>query len=187
MTELLNSTDIKLRQVSEVFNFDTGYNEPVTGTHYTAEQLATLLKERMSKHHGLGLSACQLGIMTQVFVIGNPVLNESIITVFNPNIVSASEELEVYEEGCISFPGLFIKIKRPISIRARITTQNGETDTVTFNGLTARVFQHEYDHMHGILFTSRANPYHLDLARRSGRKLTRLRNRNIAAKRIIEI
>ena len=96
--------------------------------------------------------------MVRAFVIGNPDDPASIIGVFNPLIVNYDEETVVYEEGCVSYPGLFIKIKRPRSIRVRYRGWNGEAGTSKFEGYTARVFQHEYDHLQGVLFVDRMDP-----------------------------
>jgi peptide deformylase len=104
--------------------------------------------------------------MTRAFVIGNPSDPDNIIGVFNPMIVDYSEETVVYEEGCVSYPGIFLKIKRPRSVRVRYRNWEGEANTIRFDGYTARVFQHEYDHLNGITFHSRASRYHLEQARR---------------------
>jgi len=176
--ELLKSTDSLLRQKCQPFDFETGYTLS-DGTHLTAIELFEVLRDTMCANRGIGLSASQLGIMTCAFVIGNPSDPSSVISIFNPSIVDASDSVEVYEEGCLSFPGLFLKVKRPITIRVRYTNYSGSTDTIQFDGLTARGFQHEYDHMNGILFTNRANPYHIDLARRQLKKLNKLRNNKL--------
>jgi peptide deformylase len=82
------------------------------------------------------------------------------------------------EEGCLSYPNLFVKIKRPKSIKVRFTTPDGETSTKTFTGMTARVFLHELDHLDGIAHTSRANRYHLDQAKKLVKKM---KNRQLNA------
>jgi len=135
------------------------------GTVLQAKELYELLRDKLVEHKGVGLSAPQLGIMTRVFVIGNPDVPSEIIGVFNPMIVDYDEETVVYEEGCVSYPGLFIKIKRPRGIRVRYRGWNGEAGTTRYEGYTARVFQHEYDHLNGVTFQTRANRYHLDQAR----------------------
>ena len=68
------------------------------------------------------------------------------------------------EEGCLSFPGLIVKVKRPQHIRVRFQTPNGDTITKQFTGMSARVFQHEIDHLNGVLYFNRANRYHRDVA-----------------------
>jgi len=126
----------------------------------------------------LGLSAPQLGIMSRVFVFGNPDEPDSIMPVFNPKIVNFGNDSIVYEEQCSTFPGLFLKIKRPTTIRMRYTNLNGDVETYNFQGMTARVAQHEVDHLDGILFTDKAHLYHLHQAKRRKLKMDRVRRAN---------
>ena len=174
MIELLKGSDPRLKEPCPEFNFETGYIME-DGTVLHAKELYELLRDKMMEHTGVGLSAPQLGIMTRAFVIGSPSDPSSIIGVFNPVIVDYDEETVVYEEGCVSYPGLFIKIKRPRGIRVRYRGWDGETGTTRYEGYTARVFQHEYDHLNGITYQTRANRYHLEQARnfknRADRKL----------------
>jgi peptide deformylase len=162
--ELIKSNDPRLKQMCSEFDFETGYMME-DGTVLQAKELYELLRDKLVEHKGVGLSAPQLGIMARVFVIGNPDAPNEIIGVFNPLIVDYDEETVVYEEGCVSYPGLFIKIKRPRGIRVRYRGWNGEAGTTRYEGYTARVFQHEYDHLNGITYQTRANRYHLDQAR----------------------
>jgi peptide deformylase len=162
--DLIKGNDSRLKEMCPEFKFDTGYIME-DGTVLQAKELYELLRDKMIELKGVGLSACQLGIMTRVFVIGNPSDPASIIGVFNPIIVDYDQETVVYEEGCVTYPGLFVKIKRPRGIRVRYRGWNGEADTVRYEGYTARVFQHEYDHLNGITYQTRANRYHLEQAR----------------------
>jgi peptide deformylase len=172
MMELLKSNDPRLKQNCPEFDFENGYvMEDNTVLH--AKELFELLRDKMIEHRGVGLSASQLGIMTRVFVIGNPNSRDEIIGVFNPFILHYDEETVVYEEGCVSYPGLFIKVKRPRGIRVRYRGWNGEADTVRYEGYTARVFQHEYDHLNGITYQTRANRYHLEQAKNFKNKADR--------------
>jgi len=83
---------------------------------------------------------------------------------FNPKIIQPSEMEITLEEGCLTFPGLLVKIKRPQHVRVRFTTPNGETMTRQFTGMTARIFQHELDHLDGSLFYNKANRFHREKA-----------------------
>jgi peptide deformylase len=74
---------------------------------------------------------------------------ETPVVVVNPKILEVSEETIELEEGCLSFPGDLVKVKRPVWIIARFIQANGKGHTQRFEGMTARVFQHEYDHMMG--------------------------------------
>lgn len=172
--ELIKGNDPRLSQICPEFNFDTGH-EMEDGTFIKAKELYELLRDKMIEHRGVGLSACQLGIMTRAFVIGNFSDPASIIGVFNPIITDYDEETVVYEEGCISFPGMFIKIKRPRGIRVRYRGWNGEAGTTRYEGFTARVFQHEYDHINGITFQQRANRFHLEQAKKFKDKVDKKR------------
>lgn len=98
---------------------------------------------------------------------------ENVIGVFNPRIVDTSEETVLLDEGCLSFPGLFVKIRRPKKIRARYTLPNGETVTQVFDGMTARIFQHELDHLDGVVYYTRANPIHLEKGKKLAKKIER--------------
>lgn len=156
---ILDRTNPILREVMPVFDFKNQVVDP--------GQLYTDLAETMREHDGMGLSANQIGVRTRAFVMRA----EDIIGVFNPRIVDMSTETVMLEEGCLSYTNLFVKIKRPKSIKVRFTTPDGETATKTFTGITARVFLHEMDHLDGIAHTSRANPYHLEQARKLVKKL----------------
>jgi peptide deformylase len=128
------------------------------------QKLVDLLSEAMCDLGGVGLSANQVGLPFRVFVMGNPTNKESIIPVFNPDIINYSDEQEVAEEGCLSLPGYLLAVKRPTEIRVRMSTVDDKRDSAKFNGYTARVFQHEYDHMEGIDFRSRATRFHKERA-----------------------
>ena len=141
-----------LKEVMQDFNFAESPTDPI--------QLAKDLAETMISNKGIGLSANQVGLPYRVFVMtGNP-----IHACFNPRIVDMSSEMIIMEEGCLSYPGLIVKIKRPRMIRVRFTMPNGETKTEKFDGMTARVFQHELDHLNGEVHINRANLYHREKA-----------------------
>jgi peptide deformylase len=117
----------------------------------------------MYEKNALGLAANQVGTPYRIFAMrGSP---ENFVC-YNPRIVEKSQKEIVLEEGCLSYPNLIIKIKRPESIRVRFSTPNGDTITKQFTGMTARVFQHEYDHLEGIRFYDKANRFHRDQAMR---------------------
>jgi peptide deformylase len=129
-------------------------------------QLAKDLTETMLQNNGIGIAANQCGLPYRVFAIrSNPVL-----VCFNPRIVDLSSEELYLEEGCLTFPNYYVKVKRPKKIKVRFTMPNGQVDTRIFDGMTARIFQHELDHLDGILFMSRATKYHRDQAEKKARK-----------------
>jgi peptide deformylase len=83
---------------------------------------------------------------------------------FNPRIVIPGDEQVTLEEACLTFPELYVKVKRAKTIKVRFQGPDGEVYTKTFSGLSARVFQHELDHLDGIVYYSRANVYHREQA-----------------------
>jgi peptide deformylase len=170
--DLVKSDHPLLRQKLETFDFSNSPMDPI--------ELAKNLTETMLKNNGLGLSANQCGLPYRVFVIAsNPV-----IACFNPRVVDESTQTEVsLEEGCLSFPYLFLKVKRPRMIKVRYNLPNGEIATEKFDGMTARIFLHELDHMNGEVFTSKVNQYHLDKGMKARQKFIRARKNNLLSER----
>jgi peptide deformylase len=101
------------------------------------------LVDAMRKNRGIGLSANQVGVNYKIFAM------DSVPTyvVINPKIINVSDEMITLEEGCLSYPGLIMKVRRPIWIEARFNYPNGQAGTHRFEGMSARVFLHEYDHI----------------------------------------
>ena len=117
--------------------------------------LSRVLVDNMIHHQGIGISANQIGIWERAFAMVRDIENNEVIVCFNPRIVkSYSEEVEM-EEGCLSYPELFLKIKRPDKIVVKYEDENKKIHKIKLQGLASRVFQHEYDHMEGIDFTQR--------------------------------
>ena len=117
--------------------------------------LSRVLIDNMIHHEGIGISANQIGIWERAFAMVRDLENNEVMVCFNPRIVkSYSEEVEM-EEGCLSYPELFLKIKRPDKIVVKYEDEDKKTHKVKLSGLASRVFQHEYDHMEGIDFTQR--------------------------------
>ena len=118
-------------------------------------KLSYTLNENMFHHKGVGLSANQIGIEERAFVMMIDEKTEETITCFNPRIIKYSKDEVVFEEGCLSYPDLFIKISRPSTIVVKYEDEGKIQHKVKLNGFIARIFQHEYDHMEGIDFTQR--------------------------------
>ena len=117
--------------------------------------LSKVLIDNMIHHEGIGISANQIGIWERAFAMVRDIENNEVMVCFNPRIVkSYSEEIEM-EEGCLSYPDLFLKIKRPDKIVVKYEDADKKTHKIKLQGLASRVFQHEYDHMEGIDFTQR--------------------------------
>lgn len=120
--------------------------------------------------NGIGLSANQVGIDNRVFSVSFKNFSE---TFFDPKIVEYSKDEILFEEGCLSQPGVFINLKRPKSIRIEYTTREGERITADFGGITARIIQHEYDHMEGTNFLKLASPLKRALALKKAKQRKR--------------
>ena len=134
------------------------------------EQLAIDLADTMRENNGLGLSANQVGVLERVFVMYSDVKEKKIITCFNPQIVEESTEHAFGDEGCLTYPGLWLQIKRPVWIKAIWEDQNGVSGEYKLAGLEARIFQHEYDHMEGTNFMSRVSKLRLQRAQKRVQK-----------------
>ena len=117
--------------------------------------LSRVLIDNMIYHEGIGISANQIGIWERAFAMVRDLENNEVMVCFNPRIIkSYSEEVEM-EEGCLSYPELFLKIKRPDKIVVKYEDEDKKIHKIKLQGLASRVFQHEYDHMEGIDFTQR--------------------------------
>ena len=119
-------------------------------------KLSYTLNENMFHHNGVGLSANQICIEERVFVMMVDLETQETITCFNPKIIKESKDEVVMEEGCLSYPELYLEISRPSSIIIKYEDEGKNKIKNKLEGFIARVFQHEYDHMEGIDFTQRA-------------------------------
>lgn len=130
-------------------------------------KLISQLKMTMKLYGGVGLSANQCGVFQRVFVIGT---DDFQLACINPKIVEVESEPVKNNEGCLSFPGLFLKIERPSTIIAEWLDENGELKRARLTGITAQCFQHELDHMNGKQFTDYVKPVALSMARKKQMK-----------------
>lgn len=103
---------------------------------------------------GIGLAAPQIGVMSRIFVMDCADKDEAPapIVMLNPEITAESEELGVYEEGCLSIPDIYAEVTRPLEVSMRWLDLNGEIQQADFGGLQATCAQHELDHLDGKLF-----------------------------------
>lgn len=168
--KLLTEGNPELFKKSEPFDFDNPVMDPY--------ELGEGLHKVRLDGPGIGLAATQVGIHTRVFVIGHGD-EESKQIFFNPEIIEYSDQLVLMEEGCLSFPKLFIKVKRPETIAMTFYTEEGTKCAAEVVGITARVVQHEIDHLDGVTMLQRANGYHKTKALKDRAKLIRnIRNEN---------
>ena len=129
------------------------------------------LVETMRDYKGIGLSASQCGVMERVFVMYSDVKERKIIACYNPQILEYSEDIVEMDEGCLTYPGLWLKIKRPEGIKVQFEDETGTKQEYQLFGLESRIFQHEMDHMEGTDFTQRVSKLRLDMGRRRQKKM----------------
>ncbi len=124
--------------------------------------LVERMKLTLKKYGGVGLSANQCGVPVRMFIIGYEDFN---IVCINPRVLMESDEVDKKDEGCLSFPALFCKIERPQWINVEFTNEHGQVVQTKLEGLTARCYLHELDHMNGIKFTTYVGPVALKMAK----------------------
>jgi peptide deformylase len=137
------------------------------------KELSKVMYDNMVKYGGLGLSANQVGLPYRMFVMGGhpQVEDGKVRSVFNPLINDVSPESINLKEGCLSFPFLFLSIKRPKWCSVRYTDENGEEIEETLHGMSARIFMHENEHMNGYVFTDLVSKLKLERAEKSKQKM----------------
>jgi peptide deformylase len=130
------------------------------------KEFADNMFETMKKYGGIGLSANQVGKPYKMFVMGDhPNIEKGKKWVcINPKITNVTTDLIRYKEGCLTFPFLFLDIERPQDISVEYLDENLEKKEEHMTGIVARCFQHEFDHMQGIVFTEHVSKLKLDMA-----------------------
>ena len=172
--KLVDKYDPILSQKCEPFNF----NEPVMDPY----ELSNELHKIRAEGGGIGLAAPQVGINTQVLVIGmgdfkTEGASDYNQVFFNPTILSTDGEKTYMVEGCLSYPGLFVKVKRSTDIVMEWWTEEDTRCEETFDGVTSRILQHEVDHLNGITFLKRAQRFHYEKAKKDKKMVERYRKR----------
>ena len=122
--------------------------------------------ETMKKYGGIGLSANQVGKPYRMFIMGDhPNISKGKKWVcINPKITNVTKDLIRYKEGCLTFPFLFLDIERPQDISVEYLDENLEKKEEHMTGIVARCFQHEFDHMQGIVFTEHVSKLKLEMS-----------------------
>ena len=128
----------------------------ITEFDQSLKRLIEEMHEAMQRDHGIGLAAPQVGIPKRLFIID--IDDEPLRVFINPHIVASSQETTELEEGCLSFPGLYFTVVRPLAVDIEAVDMHGKPFRISADGLLARVIQHEYDHLDGILFVDRVSP-----------------------------
>ena len=131
-----------------------------------------IMLENMVYHHGLGLSANQIGMPVKVFAMRIDESDNAIVC-FNPEIEKESEKMVKMTEGCLSFPSLYLNKRRPKEVSVKYQNVDGDFIYAHFEGLAARVFHHEMDHMMGKTFLDGVSKILLQSARRKQKTLIR--------------
>jgi peptide deformylase len=164
---LINSTDPLLHQPVKLVT-----DEQFADYKNLLEPIASLLIKTIYEKDALGVSACQLGIDMSMFA---SIINNNVKICVNPEIVAASFKMSTMQEGCLSYPGLLLKVKRPAGVMVRYKTIDGQEITERLEDLEARVWLHEFDHCQGICFTDRVSKLSMDMAKR---RLAKTNKRN---------
>lgn len=126
----------------------------------------------MLNNRGIGLAANQIGITKRVFTMGARDIPgfPKPFALFNPTIIESSEEMILDQEGCLSYPGLYLHIKRPSWVVAGYHDAKGDYREVKIDGYLSKCFQHELDHLNGVCFVDIVSPLKLKLAMKKLRK-----------------
>jgi peptide deformylase len=170
ITKILTIADKKeegfLRKKTVDFNFQEFAKKEIN-------ELVKKMREIMLRANGIGLSANQIGLNLKMFVAlipekplerdeKNKIIMPSpdeakFYAIFNPEIIKFSKQTEILEEGCLSVPGTYGEVERPKKITLIGQDKNGRKIKIKAEGLIARVFQHETDHLNGVLFIDKAD------------------------------
>lgn len=140
--DILHYPDARLRQRAQ----------PVLRVDDRVRQLVTDMAETMYAAPGVGLAATQVNVHERVIVIDVSENKKDLIVLINPEIIWASDDLKVWEEGCLSVPGFYDDVERPARVRVRAWGLNGKVFERDAEGLLAVCIQHEMDHLEGKVF-----------------------------------
>jgi len=143
--------------------------EPITAEYPKLEELLANMFETMYDANGVGLAAPQIGISIRLFIVdASPFAEDEEVdnshladfkkVFINPTIISEAGEPWSFEEGCLSIPGIREAVERQPEVTINYFDENFQEHTETYDGFAARVIQHEYDHVEGILFTDKISP-----------------------------
>ena len=132
--------------------------KPVTVFDERLKKLVADMAETMYDAPGVGLAATQIDVHEQVIVIDVSDTNNELRVFINPEITWSSDEKQVYDEGCLSVPGIYDGVERPARIKVRALDANGQPFELEADGLLAVCIQHEMDHLDGKVFVERLSP-----------------------------
>lgn len=164
---LITETDVVLKTKCPPYVFDATSNED-------RDSLMKRMLATMTANNGVGLAAPQIGEIQNVFVMLD--LNSPLFC-FNPKIVQQSDEGVIESEGCLSFPDLWLNVTRPVWVIGEYQDDHGNPHTRKFEGMAARCFVHELEHLGGICFVDKVGPVKLALAKTRRIKLQKARKK----------
>jgi peptide deformylase len=166
--KLIPPTDPRVQSAIAPFNNDMLKDEGFKDR----KELSEAMFDTMKKYGGIGLSANQVGLPFNMFVLGDhPEVEKNLkMTCFNPIVISNSVEEETMKEGCLTFPFVFLNITRPRKVVVKYEDENGDLKEGSLDGMMSRIFQHEYDHMLGKTFVDGVSKMKLDMAYKKAQK-----------------
>jgi peptide deformylase len=132
--------------------------KPVTVFDARLKTLAADMAETMYDAPGVGLAATQIDVHEQIIVIDTSETHDDLRVFINPEIIWASEEKQVYDEGCLSVPGIYDGVERPARVKVRALDLEGKPFELEADGLLAVCIQHEIDHLKGKVFVEYLSP-----------------------------
>ena len=132
--------------------------EPIEAFDGELEAIVAAMFVRMRESKGVGLAAPQVGLKKRILVLNHTGEEGDDLALVNSEILELSGPRTTYEEGCLSFPGIYGEVLRPDRCKVRYQDLAGETHEQEFEGFQARVIQHEQDHLEGVLLVDRMSP-----------------------------
>ena len=180
LLKLLPPSDPKVRSAIAPFTDDMLKEHDFKDRKELSEEMF----KSMARYGGIGLSANQVGLPFNMFVLGNHLSLENGLKMacFNPMIVSTSEETIMMKEGCLTYPFLFLSIKRPRKCVVKYTDENGDLKEGNLDGMISRIFQHEYEHMLGRNFTEHVSKFKLKRADEKAKKQFKIWQKQMEAR-----
>ena len=158
--KLVKENDEVLRQHATSWDFNID-GDP--------SELIKDMAKAMMENNGIGLAAPQIGILKRIFVMGN---EQKLFACINPEILEGKGEY-MDQEGCLSFPNLWLNVKRYEKVKVKYYNALGEEIISEFEGIIGRVFQHERDHLDGVCFDTRVGKLSLEMAKNRRKKKLR--------------
>lgn len=162
----MNPDDFKLRLDPDPLLYQK--LEEIDVAQYDLPAIEARMIEIMKENFGIGIAANQVGFDKRVIVVQPK--GQQPFAMFNPKVIKSEGEEQNIEEGCLSFPGLFVHVKRFNKIEVEYVDKDKKSCIISFNDYDAKCVQHELDHLDGICFVSKVSPLKLALAKKKQRK-----------------